>query len=110
MVNARLTRNYLFLAANASDYFIEGVPFFRKVDGTYATDADNAEIFDTANNQPMAVVAVFGASGDSDQDPIAEVACVMPGAQEAESAASALSASFVGLAAAGFAAALALAL
>ena len=102
--------DYSSLAANASDYFIEGVPFFRKVDGTYASEADNAEIFDTANNQPMAVVAVFGPSGDSDQDPTAEVACVMPGAPEAESAASSLSASFFGLTVAGFAAALALTL
>lgn len=46
--------------------------------------------------QPMAVIAVFGSSGDSDDKPNAVAACVMPGATAVEGAAAAGTTAFMG--------------
>ncbi|KAK4087698.1 hypothetical protein Purlil1_8029 [Purpureocillium lilacinum] len=53
--------------------------FFRRNDGT-----DKAA-FETAAGLPMAVVTLWGPSGDSDKTPTAEAACVMPNAKDAAS-------------------------
>ncbi|KAJ6445504.1 mitochondrial chaperone BCS1 [Purpureocillium lavendulum] len=53
--------------------------FFRRNDGA------EKEAFETAAGQPMAVVTLWGGSGNSDKAPVAEVACVMPNAKEAAS-------------------------
>lgn len=68
------------LAAKDMSSVLRGnATFFRRNDGT-----DKAA-FEAAAGLPMAVVTLWGPSGDSDKTPTAEAACVMPNAKDAAS-------------------------
>ncbi|POR39021.1 Uncharacterized protein TPAR_00788 [Tolypocladium paradoxum] len=64
--------------------------FFRRADGT------TAKAFTTAAGQPMAVLTVWGPSGNAEKAPTVEAACVMPNASPAATGASTRAAAFLG--------------
>ncbi|KND87564.1 hypothetical protein TOPH_07850 [Tolypocladium ophioglossoides CBS 100239] len=64
--------------------------FFRRADGT------DAKAFTTAAGQPMAVLTVWGPSGNAEKAPTVEVACVMPNAKVAAVSASTRAVAFLG--------------
>ncbi|UNI19215.1 hypothetical protein JDV02_005415 [Purpureocillium takamizusanense] len=64
--------------------------FFRRHDGAAK------EAFKTAAGLPMAVMTLWGPSGDSDKAPWAEMACVMPNAKDAASGSTTRAVAFLG--------------
>lgn len=59
--------------------------FYRSAEGTHAADDDSNTNYLEAANKAVAVVSIFGASGESDDDPYAQVRCLLPDTVEGAS-------------------------
>lgn len=64
-------------ADNAEQMLSGNSSFFRRVDAAHAEDDEMASLQEAAV-QAVAVVNVFGSASESDDEPYAEVRCLMP--------------------------------